>query len=228
MAVSETTPTIDPDQEMQAKRAMAEVMNAQHNKQSQQAEATEAEMEEDAVLNDAQQLDASRDLHREQLTQQEARKIAAKKSAQTEEQQAQGAQAATRGQGQKKIGFFSFGIMLSFALLKDIIDFVDWGILGTVLNIIPIMGVLLTVAITGGSLMDFMNKKKYILGSGAALEFVPIIGFIPIWTVSIFWLWLEARKGRPVSGKAATRFGKKLAGGKRVQGAVKRLGLKKG
>lgn len=162
---------------------------------------------------DQQQLEAGRVLRRQQLSSQD---------------QARATKAIYTGPPPKKIGIGAFIIMFCLGLMKDLIDFVDWGILGIVLNIVPIMGILLIVAVTGGSLMDFMNKKKYILGSGAVLEFIPIIGFLPIWTLSILWLWLEARKGRPVSGKAATRLGKKVAGGKRIQGAVKRLGLKKG
>jgi len=205
---------------MAAKRAMTEVKHAQHNEQNQQVEAREAETaeQESAAPNDAQQFEAARQLHRQQLGAQEQAKAVYDQSAKKSSSLVK----------QKKIGFFSFGIMLGFALIKDLIDFVDLGILGTVLNIIPIMGVILTVAVTGGSLMDFMNKRKYIMGSGAALEFIPIIGFLPIWSLSILWLFIESKRGKPVSGKAMTRYGKKLAGGKRVQGAVKRLGLKKG
>lgn len=184
-----------------------------------QDETTRQESEFNAVLADQEQQIVARELRAQKLQEVQSKdQVRATKAIYT----------GPRPPPPKKIGIFSFAGMLALGVMKDLIDFVDWGILGTVLNIVPIMGILLIVVITGGSLMEFMNKKKYILGSGAALEFLPIIAFLPIWTLSIFWLYIESRRGKPVSGKVATRFGRRVAKGRGVQGAVKRLGLKKG
>ncbi len=221
MAVSETTPTIDPNQEITVKRAMTEVMHAQHNKKNQQAEAAEAETE-DAVLNDEQQLEASRELHREQLTdpQRKMQELQSNNQAKTSYARYEG---LPGGSPPPKIALFPFAIMLALALMKDIIDFIDWGILGTVLNIIPIMGILLLVSITGGSLRTFISKRKYLIGSGAALEFIPIIGFLPLWTLTVLWLYLDGRYGGHFSGQAFTMQAKNIAKNKRVQNVVKKF-----
>ncbi|MDD5040012.1 MAG: hypothetical protein PHY34_02575 [Patescibacteria group bacterium] len=127
------------------------------------------------------------------------------------EVEAAGEEAQATGKPLKPIPTLPFAMMLALAIMKDGVDFFDWGFLGVVLNLIPIMGITIIVLITGGSLSNFISKKKWLFASGAAVEFIPIIGFMPIWTITIIWMWIEGKRQKPVSGRVAARYTRRIA-----------------
>lgn len=103
-----------------------------------------------------------------------------------------------------------FGIALSLSIIKDIIDALSLGILGTIINII-VIGLIIIVAIySGQSVKEILNKRKLVIGSSAVIEFIPFVSILPVWTISIIWMWLEDRKGKPVDVEHATKVGKKV------------------
>jgi hypothetical protein len=87
-----------------------------------------------------------------------------------------------------------FGLSLTLALIKDIFDFfdiVDLGLIGIFINFIPTAAFGLILLLQGSSI----NKKKAVQKKALAAiaEFIPIVSFLPWWTISVIWEKVEQK-----------------------------------
>ncbi len=91
-----------------------------------------------------------------------------------------------------------FGVALGLAVVKDMIDFgtivISGGIIGTIVNIVISAAVYAIVYGQSGYIKQLIQKN---IGEKAfraiLIEFVPLLNFIPMYTVLILLIWNESR-----------------------------------
>ncbi len=101
-----------------------------------------------------------------------------------------------RAGGKKGMGMFTFGAAFVLAAVKDIIDFFTLGWIGTIINIVVVGALLLIMLFSSPSTKEFLKKRKVILAGGAFVEFLPVLSFVPVWTLAVIWSMIESRIGK--------------------------------
>jgi len=88
--------------------------------------------------------------------------------------------------GGAKQNFTIFMLTLSLAAVKDLIDFVSLGIIGTLINVVVTLA-FMAILLFQGSSMKKMKKRWIRYGIAAVAEFIPVISILPFWSGSVIW-----------------------------------------
>ncbi len=156
--------------------------------------------EEKPELESVEEMDqAEKEMNKIQL---DSRKKAALKQSAASEEKAQ-AEGETGAGGGSSDNIILFAASLFLAGIKDLLDFLSLGTLGTFINIF-ISGAFAIILLMRGSKL---NKSKTLVRyiAAAIIEFIPFLNFIPTWTLSVLWEKLEKKlpASMQVAGKAA-------------------------
>ncbi|MBU0598668.1 hypothetical protein KKF61_06825 [Patescibacteria group bacterium] len=109
------------------------------------------------------------------------------------------------GKQQKGMGNIGFMLIFMLAGVKDLIDFLSLGWIGTLVNIAVTPTIILVLMLQGQSMKDLVTKRKALIAGGILAEFIPFVSFIPAWTLGVLWLKLEASgMGNMALGKLKT------------------------
>ncbi len=79
-----------------------------------------------------------------------------------------------------------FMLTLGLAAVKDIIDFLSLGWLGTIVNI-AVTTAFVAILLFQGSSMKKMKKRWIRYGIAALAEFIPFVSILPFWSGSVIW-----------------------------------------
>jgi len=84
-----------------------------------------------------------------------------------------------------------FAASLFLAAVKDLIDFLSLGTLGTIINIFVTGAFTIILLMRGSKLNKSKALARYVVA--AIIEFIPFLNFMPTWTISVLWEKLEKK-----------------------------------
>lgn len=183
------------------------------NKEREDAEGADTEPRSgDEVESPEEQDQADRELYQQHLGEQKAQVAAEAAATQQAEEEADGAEGAA--DSESKDNLILFAVSLFLAGLKDLLDFLGIetiGILGTIINVVITAAFSLILLMRGSKLNSNKALVRYI--AAAVIEFIPVLNFLPTWTIAVLWEKLEKRlpANLQVTAKAA---------GKQIGGAI--------
>ncbi|MFH1207184.1 MAG: hypothetical protein V1668_01090 [Patescibacteria group bacterium] len=214
-ALADNTPIVEPNssQEKAAKSAWAQRQQQSAPMQSMpeqmpggKAEASsdgtgenEEENEEPETVEDEDL--TKRELYQEQLSKQKQQSAQMKDATVSAEESGEG-----EAEEPSKDNLILFFAALFVAGAKDLLDLIGietFGLLGTFVNIF-ISGVFALILLLRGSKLN--NSKtiiRYVIAGIA--EFIPVVNFLPMWTISVLWEKLE--KKLPASMQVVSKIG---------------------
>jgi hypothetical protein len=121
--------------------------------------------------------------------------LLAKRKAAAAEQSAAAETAEESGEGETQEpsgdSMILFAASLFLAGVKDLIDFLSLGTLGTIINIFVTGAFTIILLMRGSKLNKSKALARYVVA--AIIEFIPFLNFMPTWTISVLWEKLEKK-----------------------------------
>lgn len=159
------------------------------NETEQGGDAGQSSDEENQEVESVEDMDrAKQQLYQDQLAARKKETLA--QSAAAEEQE----QGEGEAQEPSKDNMVLFAASLFLAAVKDLLDLIGIetaGLLGTFINLFIGGSFALILLLRGSKLNNSKTIIRYIIAGIA--EFIPVVNFLPMWTISVIWEKLEKK-----------------------------------